>query len=79
MRFCGAECELCTGTELAQLRCSLCCCCTPWVFQFMPFFFLTFTVKKLFLVFKWNFLHFGLYPLPLVMSLDTSEEHLFVF
>lgn len=32
--------------------------------------------KKFLLLFKWNFLHFSLCPLPLIPSLDTSEKSL---
>jgi len=32
--------------------------------------------KKLFLVFRWNFLCLSLCPLPLVLSLDTTEKSL---
>jgi len=33
----------------------------------------TLRVKKFFLMFSWNFLHFSLCPLPLVLSLGTTE------
>ena len=40
------------------------------LFQCLP----TFTVKKCFLVFRWNFMFFKLCPLPLVLSVDTTEK-----
>jgi len=36
----------------------------------------TIQVKKFFLVFRWNFLCFSLCPLPLVLSLGTTEKSL---
>jgi len=36
----------------------------------------TLKVKKFFLVFRWNFLCFSLCPLPLVLSLGTTEKSL---
>lgn len=35
------------------------------------------TVKRFFLVFKWNFLYFDFYPLRLVLPLDTTKQSLF--
>jgi len=36
----------------------------------------TLKVKKFFLMFTWNFLCFSLCPLPLVLSLGTTEKSL---
>jgi len=36
----------------------------------------TLRVKKFFLMFRWNFLCFSLCPLPLVLSLGTTEKSL---
>jgi len=36
----------------------------------------TLTVKRLFLLFRWNFLCFSLCPLPLVLLLGTTEKSL---
>jgi len=36
----------------------------------------TLRVKKFFLMFRWNFLCFNLCPLPLVLSLGTTEKNL---
>jgi len=36
----------------------------------------TLRVKKFFLMFRWNFLCFSLSPLPLVLSLGTTEKSL---
>jgi len=37
------------------------------------------TVKKFFLIFTWNFLHSGVFPFPLVLSLGTTEKSLAPF
>jgi len=35
--------------------------------------------SEFFLMFRWNFLCFSLCPLPLVLSLDTTEEKMLVY
>ena len=37
----------------------------------------THTVKRFFLIFRWNFLCISFCPLPLVLSLGTTEKNLF--